>query len=246
MSGRIVTVALVLAVLVAAAPAAATTPPAGAATVKLVDCSRDHRSATFHARMRRADGAERMAMRLRLLEKRLGRFESVRAPGLGRWRRSKSGVGTFGYRQTVRGLQPGSVYRMQVDYRWIDSEGELLGRARRRSAPCRQFADLPNLTARLVDAGRSGEAGVLRYRVRLANTGVAVASAPAVRLSVDGAVVDTLTLASLAPFERRLLTFHGPECRGSVTVAADPDGVLVEAAEDDNGQTLACADLPAR
>jgi hypothetical protein len=253
MPSRARTAAAALAALAAAAAPAAGSTPAGVdlalaapATVKVLDCSRESRSASFRARMGQIVGGERMALRFTLLERRLGRFEVLHAPGLGRWRRSKPGVGAFGYRQTVRGLAAGSVYRMQVDYRWLDAEGRVVARARRRSAPCRQFADLPNLTARLVDVARSGQPGVSRYRVRLANTGVAAASSPAVRLAVDGAVVDTETLVSLAPFERRLLTFHGPECQSSVTVAADPDGVLVEAAEDDNVQTLACADLPAR
>jgi hypothetical protein len=246
MPGRIATAALVLAALAAAAPASASTAAGAAATVRLVECSREDRTATFHARMKRNEHGERMAIRFTLLEKRLGGFARVRAPGLGRWRRSKPGVGAFGYRQTVRGLQQGSVYRMLVDYRWIGADGELRTRARRRSAPCRQFADLPNLTARFVEVRPTDRDGVSRYRVRLANTGVAAAPAPALRLAVDGAVIDTVTLVELAPFERRLLTLYGPQCQGSVTVTADPDGVLVESAENDNAQTLRCAEVPTR
>jgi hypothetical protein len=246
MLGPTATAALVFAALAATAPAGASTAAGAPVAVRLVECSREDRTATFHARMRRGEDGGRMAMRFALLEKRLGGFARVRAPGLGRWRRSKPGVGAFGYRQTVRGLQAGSVYRMLVDYRWIGADGEVRARARRRSAPCRQFADLPNLTARFVQAGPTNREGVSRYRVRLANTGVAAAAAPALRLAVDGAVIDTVTLVELAPFERRLLTLYGPACQGSATVTADPDGVLVESAENDNAQTLRCADLPAR
>ena len=97
--------------------------------------------------MRQVTGSERMWMRFRLLEKGATGFRVRKAPGLGRWRKSKPAVGAFAYRQTVRGLEAGSLYRAQVDFRWYDDAGTLVLTARRRSAPCRQFEGLPNLTA---------------------------------------------------------------------------------------------------
>jgi hypothetical protein len=208
--------ALVLAVLgaVAAAPAAGrvATLPAPPATVKLLDCSRDSQSATFHGRMKRIEGSERMWMRFTVLEKHSAGFEPLAAPGLGRWQKSKPGVAGFSYRQTVRGLQPGASYKMQVRYRWYSAEGELMVRA--------------------------------HYSVRVENTGVAAARDVAVRLSVDGDVLDTPTVGFLRAGESRVLGFRGPPCIGSVTAEVDPDGVLVESSEDDNVQELSCADLP--
>ena len=237
---------LLLVALAAAMPSAAggaTLAAPAPASVKLVDCSRDDHSAAFHGRMKSVDESKRMWMRFTLLEKGLSGYQAVTAPGLERWRKSKPGVGNFGYRQTVRGLKQGASYRMQVDYRWYDDEGEPVARARRRSPPCRQFDELPNLTAELVATADVKIPGVARYAVRAANTGVVAAADVAVRLSVDDAVVDTLTLARLRPGESRELAFSGPLCLLSVTVAVDPDGVLVESSEDDNTQSLACADL---
>src|SRR5204863_374925 len=77
------------------------------------------------------------------------------------------------------------------------------------------------------------KAGVRRYQVRVANTGFAPASAVALRLLVDGAVVDTATVASLQPGERRWLSILGPECTRSVEAIVDPDGVIVESSESD-------------
>jgi CARDB len=240
--------ALPLAALVAvtAAPAASAvvTLAAAPATVKLVDCSRDAHSAGFHGRMKRIEGSERMWMRFTLLEKRAAGFEVLAAPGLGRWQKSKPGVGAFGYRQTVRGLQPGASYRMQVDYRWYSADKQLAARAQRRSAACRQFERLPNLTASVVGARTTKVEGVLRYGVQVQNSGVAAASGVAVRMAVDGGVLDTVMVASLRPGESRLLAFRGPACTTSVSAAVDPDGVLVESAEDDNFQEVPCADLP--
>ena len=236
-------VAAAMAVPAAGEVATLAAPPA---TVKLLDCSRDARSATFHGRMKRVEGSERMWMRFTLLERRGARFEALEAPGLGRWHKSKPSVRAFGYRQTVRGLQPGASYRMQVNYRWYSADGQLLTRARRRSAACRQFERLPNLTASVVGAAKAKVEGVLRYAVQVKNTGVADAGGVAVRLAVDGAVVDTVTLVSLAAGEARLVRFLGPRCTASVSAAVDPDGVLVESSEADNVHLVACADLPQR
>jgi hypothetical protein len=231
---------------VAAAPAEGDVAPlvAPPATVKVVDCSREARSATFHGRMKPVEGSERMWMRFTLLEKRAAGFEVLAAPGLGRWQKSKLGVGAFGYRQTVRGLQPGASYRMQINYRWYSPEGQMLARARRRSVACRQFERLPNLTASVAGARETDIEGVLRYEVLVANTGVAAAAGVAVRMAVDGAVLDTVTLGYLDSGESRLLGFRGPRCTESMSAAVDPDGVLVESSEDDNVQQLSCAALP--
>ena len=245
MPGRI-SIALLLAALGAAAlpGAGSATPASPPATVKLVDCSREAHSATFYGRANSVEGSDRMWMRFRLLEKRTAGFRPVEAPGLGRWRRSKPGVGAFGYRQTVRGLQQGASYRMQVSYRWYSADGRLLATARRRSLPCRQFERLPNLTAAIVGATNTKVEGVLRYGVRVQNTGFAAAAGVAVRLAVDGDVLDTMELASLRPGESRVLGFRGPRCTESVSATVDPDGLLVESSEEDNTHELACADLP--
>lgn len=239
-----VLLAAALAASSSAASAELITIAAPPAWVKLVDCSREARSASFYARMKRIEGSEQMRMRFTLLEKHAGRFQAVKARGLGRWHRSRPGVGAFGYRQTVRGLKQGASYRMRVGYRWYDAGGEPIAQARRLSAVCRQFRRLPNLTARLTGAQTTKVSGVLRYGVRVANTGAATASHVDVSLAVDGAVVNTADVTSLRPRESRLLGIRGPECSASVSVAADPDGVLAESSEADNGQTLRCADLP--
>lgn len=244
----VIAASLVLAALgvVTTAPAASglVTPAAPPAGVRLVDCSREDHSATFHGRMKRFEDSERMWMRFTLLEKRAAGFEVVAAPGLSRWQKSKPGVGGLSYRQTVRGLQEGASYRMQVNYRWYSAEGKLTARAQQRSRVCRQFERLPNLTASLVGAQKTNVDGVLRFRVRVENNGVAAAKGVALRLAVDGDVVDTVTVGSLPPGSGRVLGFRGPRCTTSVAAAVDPDGVLAESSEDDNVQEVACADLP--
>ena len=232
------------AVLAAAtAPAAADLSSPLPATARLIDCSRDDSSATFYGRMRRFGDSARMSMRFTLLEKRDDRYETLKAPRLSRWHRSNPGVGAFGFRQTVRGLQPGGVYRARVSFRWYSADGELIERTRRTSPACRQFEKVPNLTSRVLGAEATTVAGVLRYVLLVSNEGAADAASVDVRFSVDGSVVNTLNIASLAAGERREVAVRGPQCGSSVQSLADPDGVIVESAEDDNGETVACAEL---
>ena len=237
---------LIAPLLAAALAAAATSASAGdvPASVKVRSCSIPDASALFIARMRQIDGSQRMWLRFRMLEKGTGGFHVLKAPGLGRWRKSRPEVSGFAYRQAVRGLEAGSLYRAQVDYRWYDAKGNLLQSARKRSHPCRQFDVLPNLTATPVLAKRTAQKGVIRYRVLVTNEGIAPATGVPVRLTVDGIVVDTVTLPRLAPAQRVVIGITGPACTLSVKAAADPDGVIVESSESDNAHEVACADLP--
>jgi len=235
-------------VLALALATAATTAALGEAripaSVKLKACSIEDASALFVAHVRQVTGSDRMWLRFRLLEKGDEGFHLLKAPGLGRWRKSKPGVPAFAYKQAVRGLETGSLYRAEVDFRWYDESGNVILTARRRSAACRQFDALPNLTATPVGTKSLHLQGVVGYRVLATNEGIAAATGVPVRLTVDGDVVDTVTVTSLMPAERRVLLIPGPACTRSVEAEADPDGVIVESSEGDNAHEVRCADLP--
>ncbi len=235
---------------VSAAPAWTGTGEAAArwsAGVEVVECSRGaepaHRHAIFRAAMRRVADAERMWVRFALQERvGDGRFRTVRAPGIGTWRKSNPGVRRFSYRQRVLELAEGSSYRAVVSFRWYDGDGELIHRARRRSKPCRQPGLLPNLSVLRVGGGESpaGAPGSPTYNVRVINRGRATASRFGVSLAVDDGMVETQTVAPLAPGEARQLVFAGAVCEWSLTARADPDDAVREASEKDNVLTVPC------
>jgi subtilase family serine protease len=64
-----------------------------------------------------------------------------------------------------------------------------------------------------------------------------------VRLTVDGNVVDTVTVASLAPGEQRTVAIRGPKCHRLVRLEADPDQAIAESSDADNAHELTCAAL---
>ena len=240
---RLLTAALTTAALAAAASAAGSASPP--ASVSVTSCSFADHSAAFQARMKLVDGADRMALRFTLLERTgVEGDKMVKAPGLRRWHWSKPGVVSLRYRQGVRNLEENVTYRARVDFRWYASSGEELLRARRRSARCRQFVGLPNLVAKLTDVRQAKVPGVLRYESLVRNTGAAAVAAVPVRLTVDGNVVDTVSL-SLAPHESRTVVIRGPGCQRLARVEVDPEKSIAETSEADNAHELACAS-PAR
>jgi hypothetical protein len=217
------------------------------ASVRVSSCSRVDHSASFYGRMNRLAAADRMAMRFTLLQHAEHEpFAPVHAPGLGRWRKSKHAVRGFGYRQRVRGLADGSLYRMQVDFRWYDEEGAVIRRTRRRSRTCNQVGPLPNLRVKIIDSAPTPIAGVSRYEVRVANRGAAAAQMVDVAFEVDSSAVDTQTVAALDPDQTQVLTFRGPACENGVKATVDPGGTVRETDEHDNVQALSCSDLALR
>ena len=146
------------------------------------------------------------------------------------------------YRQGVRNLEENATYRARVDFRWYSSSGAEVLRARRRSARCRQFVALPNLVAKLTHVGRAKVPGVMRYESLVRNTGDATVAAAPLRLTVDGNVVDTVSL-SLAPHESRTVVIRGPKCNRLARVEADPEKAIAETSEADNAHELTCANL---
>jgi hypothetical protein len=234
---------LIAALATAALPAAAAAAPAPA-TVKLVECSIDDHSAAFNARMLQLPAASRMAMRFTLLEETSpDAVTRVKVPGLRRWRFSKPGVKAFAYRQGFRNLPENASHRVRVDFRWYDAAGNEVERARRRSARCRQFVELPNLVTRIVAILPTQVPGVFRYEANVGNSGKAAATAVPVRLTVDGQVVDTVTLPSLAPGEQRAVAIRGPQCHRLVRLEADPEKAIAESSDEDNVFELSCAAL---
>ena len=85
----------------------------------------------------------------------------------------------------------------------------------------------------------------MRYESLVRNTGDATVAAAPLRLTVDGDVVDTVSL-SLAPHEARTVVIRGPKCNRLARVEADPEKAIAETSEADNAHELTCANLARR
>jgi hypothetical protein len=198
----------------------------------------------FEAQMRALPASDRMWLRYQLFERiGGGRYESVRADGLGGWRKSRRGAISFRHDQIVKGLRQGGVYRALVDYRWYDAGGQRLRSLSRRSSPCRQPGGLPNLRVVSVESSPATVVGAALYRVVVANRGASEALNVGVVLMVDGDVVDEAEpIALLKPGQRRAVEFTGPVCRRSVRAVVDPKHLIAESLEEDNTLGGGCAE----
>ena len=127
-----------------------------------------------------------------------------------------------------------------MHYRWYSKDGERLRSARRISSACRQ-GPLPNLRVAGIEGARvKGSPGTVRYVVSVANRGRATATGVAVSLAVDGGVIDTPVVGTLAPGEVRDAVVNGPPCMSSLEAVADPGRSVRESYESDNVRAAAC------
>ena len=229
---------LIIAALGAALAAPADAVAAKTTSVKVVECkssdTTETRSATFLGRMRKVAGADTMLMRFTLLE-RFGdeKLHPVKAPELRHWRSSKPGVREFRFRQTVTALQGGGEYRVRVDFRWLDEDGNLVRKSRAMSPACNQPGDLPNLRIGEVKAQRN-TGGTWTYLVPVLNNGQVTTGDFAVELFIDGAAADVGHIDSIGPGETREVRFTGPACQRAVRAVADPGDAVKERFESDN------------
>jgi CARDB len=240
-------IAALLAVL-AAFPAAgfaarpADFAPSGSTVARLVSCdvSSPDRAATFYARMDATAGASKLQIRFQLLE-RLGRdrWSRLDVPALRQWHTSQAGVQRFGWKQTVDALRIGGAYKARIQYRWLSVGGTVLDSTARDTPVC--HGPLPNLAVGNLTVKPGPTADTRSYRASVSNTGKTDADSVDVSLSVDNAILDTITISHLAAGETRTVAFTGPACHNGVRVTADPDHSIGESYEKDNSQLLACS-----
>jgi hypothetical protein len=218
------------------------TAHAGVAGVKVVDCvpSLDPvaRSATFEARVKAWRASDRMQVRFTLQEREPGltaRWRKVVAPGFEEWLTSASGVGRYSYARTIQNLTAPASYRTVVRFRWLDADGAVLRRARRKSATCRQPDLRPNLVPLRVEVAPGPDADTRRYRVVLRNGGRSDAGA------FDVTLGDALmSVSGLRARAQRTITFTAPRCEADTTVTVDPGDAVDERDEDDNVLIALC------
>ncbi|HEX4720452.1 MAG TPA: CARDB domain-containing protein [Thermoleophilaceae bacterium] len=237
-----------LVTLFATVPAASFAAPrsggfAGQPTVaKLVACdvTSSNRAATFYGRMTTVPGTAKMQMRFQLME-RLGHdpFTKLDVPALRQWRTSQAGVQRFGWKQTVDALRVGGAYKARIQYRWLTAAGTVIESLSRDTRVCR--GPLPNLAVSDLTVKPGPTADTRSYRVSVQNTGKLAADGVDVSLSVDNAVLDTITINHLGAGESRAVSFTGPVCRNAVRVTADPDNSIGESLENDNSQLFSCS-----
>ena len=219
-------------------PAAAAQAAAPNTMLKVRSCqvgdTSKQRQATFYGRMHSVPGSNRMMMRFTLVDHSAGGSTLVSVPQLAQWRRSRIGVKTFGYSQTVTGLKTGGSYAAMVEYRWIDATGKTVKALRRTSADCRQDGKLPNLAIARVAARQGDASGTLLYSIDVTNRGAAEARSVLVDLFVDDGAADGTRVDSVKPGETVTVRVSGPACSQHLKAVVDRLDTIHETTDDDN------------
>jgi CARDB len=193
-----------------------------------------HRAATFYARMYSIKGTSTMAMRFTLINKAGdGPPTVVDNPSLSQWRKSHAKI-RFGYAQSVEGLEPGGVYAVQVQFRWLDSHGKVIRSVKRTSSSCRQQGSLPNLSVTHLSARAGQASGTELYDVDVTNSGRGDAQNVPVNLFVDDAAADAYRIDEVKAGQTVTVHFTAPACKQNVRAVVDRADKINETNEDDN------------
>jgi hypothetical protein len=238
-------VLLVAAALPAGALAAAPVPgPTAELTTCRTDPSAGGRYAVFTGSMPALTGADRMAMRFDMLQRRApaSDFTAVDVPKWGRWETSKPGRSSFTFSRRVNGLAPGTDYSAVVRFRWYDADGVLQRSARRVSATCHQPDTRPDLRAAVLSADRGPEPGTATYTYVVRNTGKSPAGPFDLVLTAGGAPQPAQRLGGLDAGAQQVVTLVGPLCQAGSTIslAVDASDEVDERDETDDVVRSAC------
>ena len=144
----------------------------------------------------------------------------------------------LGWKQTVDALRSGAAYKARIQYRWLSAAGAVLSSLSRDTPACR--GPLPNIAIGDLTVKPGPTSDTRTYKVGIQNTGKVDADEVDVQMSIDKAVLDTVTLSHVAAGEQRFASFTGPPCRHAARVKADPGNTIGETLEDDNSELFAC------
>jgi hypothetical protein len=239
---------LMLAV-VAALTAAPATASESTARVALLSCGTGldagDRTAVYEGRMRRVSGTRRMQMRFALQWRQPGakRWSAIKAPGLGTWVSSNTGVKSYTFTKRIENLAAPASYRVVVRFRWLDARGHTIVSDQIVSKPCRQPDLRPNLVPKRVYSERIGDPARRRYVVVVRNEGETAAGA----FDVGFGTLTPAHVVDLGPGVSTLVSFEAPRCDApaNLTATVDPGALIDEADEDDNTLSVPCPVGPA-
>ena len=99
---------------------------------------------------------------------------------------------------------------MLVRFRWLNSRGDVVQRAKDYSPTCRQTDVRPNLLVRSIGVQPADRPARRRYVVFVRNAGGTVADASSLLVTVNGAPLPLAPVAELDPGEGVLVTVEGP------------------------------------
>ena len=246
---RLSVVMYTVALLAVAFPATAgAAVPKSARGVALTSCERgagdQGGAAVFEARMRALPRSSRMQLRytLQVRTPDRDRYAAISAPGFGKWLGPAAGTTSYVYTKRVESLLAPGSYRVTVRFRWLNSAGTVIRRAKVTSIACRQPDPRPDLSVRSLGMQSTSDPARSRYVAFVRNTGRGVADPSSLELTVAGTLLGSAPVDELAPGEGMLVSLEGPTCAAgdAIEAEADADEAVDERDEADNRFSRLC------
>jgi CARDB len=144
-------------------------------------------------------------------------------------------------KQVVR-LKAPATYRFRVFFRWIGTNGRILGTAARTGPTCHQPELRPDLQVRTISVQAvPGQPNQNAYVALIHNAGASAAGPFQVQFS-DGGVLKTHTVSRLAAHSSVKEQFIGPLCTaGAAAVTADPTDQVDDLNRANNTLAVVCS-----
>ncbi len=186
------------------------------------------------------------------------RFQVVTPSGnsqdlLPEWLENSNPAATvFVYNLSVVPVETRAQYRVKTYYRWLDTNGKIVKRARRVSSVCAQTRKLPDLgivtRRQYANSGSSFPQMPAIHTVTVRNSGGSSASTFSIGGDVNGVAllsepVTTPTVFDFVPVKTSVdYVFYGPECRSGdkITFTVNPDRTVRESNYDNGSVTETC------
>lgn len=161
--------------------------------------------------------------------------------GLGSWQDAQPGSVKMVRKITVRGLRPGSSFRLRVGFRWVTATGKQT--VTRTSRACSVVDLRPNLAIQGTVGWTPGTTGgQVVYRVPVSVSRLEALRKAEVVLEVrqGDQVLGRTSFRPTSGFDYELVP--GRRCVGGqpITVTLDPEGLIDEQNEQDNSATVSC------
>ena len=238
---------LLAAMTAAQTSAAPVSPSASKVSAKLATCVSSptvaERVVEFSGTMNQIAGADTMQMRFHLLSRANGkkRFRSVTGAGLDEWKTSSVPDATvLTHSLSLQGVETAISYKSVVRFRWLDSAGKKIASATRTTKSCRQTAKLPDLSVSSLESFAKVDGSGASYVANVANTGGSEARDFEVRVTLNGVVVGSQTVESLAADSTIAVSISGPACAGTMAAEVDRDNHVRELNGKNNTISVAC------
>jgi hypothetical protein len=166
--------------------------------------------------------------------------------GLGTWQTGDAGHSGLRYTKTLNGLDEGTQYRVYVDARGVDDDGDVVTKQARKTVTCVEPLFTPTLT--LVKALDALDASGHTVTATVRNLGRITSAAPVVTVedATTRAVLGTVTGAvGVAGNTQTKISVPISACNGSVFVTVQEQGADLSDLTPDQSATIACATAPA-